>query len=714
MRFYEKWLDNTLRRIGYAKASGWVPTEVVFESEAPTAQRLEFDQWTDEQKERLAITLSWVFSDIQLISGEAAQAELGIYEREGERLTEVLNHPFELLLQRPFPFWPRSLTMRYTLMWWLLRGEAYWWKIFDGGGELRQLLPVPAGRMRPIPDAKEYISGFAYKPKHGKPAVKIPKEQVVFFRFPNPFDFHRGLSPRTGYQLPLETDVAAQRWNRETFTKEATLRTLIALPAELDSKVYTQAKEEILRELVEERRRYMVARSGKVEVKALGMSPKELEFLFLGGREFTREEIDRVFGVPAGFWAKEATRANSEAAKATLIENTVWPLLVLMHDAITEQIVIPHYGDNLRARFQDIRPRDRNLLVRERQQYWQVMKVNEARQDLNLEPLEDEELGEMLVPLATRGPAGGGFGGGVGPQIGKAANWQISKSADQQIGENGSHLKAVKEELRKWRSKARRAGDDVEFVSEVIPPTLAGMVKAFVGRLGAEEGFRFLKAAPDGRDAVERRLLKRIKAILERWLGVSATEIEEGREPDYGELGGELRLVLEPELEDIATEVAIRESMEVGVQFDPAVINVAAADWARTYSYELIGGLTETTRGVVSRAMQQFIEMAGMTREQLEALLRPAFGEMRASMIAVTEVTRAYSAATRMYANFLEMDAGIRMEGMWNTRNDELVCPVCGPLNGQPESVWRDAFRDGPPAHPFCRCWTTLRKRRES
>jgi hypothetical protein len=28
----------------------------VFESEAPTAQRLEFDQWTDEQKERNSTT----------------------------------------------------------------------------------------------------------------------------------------------------------------------------------------------------------------------------------------------------------------------------------------------------------------------------------------------------------------------------------------------------------------------------------------------------------------------------------------------------------------------------------------------------------------------------------------------------------------------------------------------------------------------------------
>lgn len=693
MPIWDRWIEGTLERLGYVKASEQrVPVEVVFGSEAPRRPELDFDSWTDEQKERLALTLSWVFSDVNLIAAECAQAELGVYKREGEQLREVVDHPFEELIQRPFRFWPRSLTMRYTFMWWLLRGEAYWWKLFDGAGELAGFLPVPASRMRPVPDAKEYISGFAYKPRHGKPAVKIPAEQVVFFRFPNPFDFHRGLSPRTGYQLPMETDVAAQRWNRDTFTKEATLRTLIGLPAELDPKVYKQAKEEILHELTEQKKRFMVARSGQVSAEVLGLNHKDLEFL--KGREFSREEIDRVFGVPAGFWAKEATRANSEAAKATLIENTVWPLLVLAHDAITEQVVIPHYGEGMRARFADIRPRDRQLLVEERRQYWQVLTVDEAREELGREPLEDAVVGGMLVSLVGKGspplspPQGGGDGEG----------------------------KAVREELRRWRSVARRRereGEDAggyEFVSSMIPAGLAGAVKGALARLGAEGGFRFLKAAPDGRDQVERRLLKLVKGILARYATVFADAVEGGRQPDYEGLAGELRTTLEPELEGIATEVALREAMTIGVQFDPAVINAAAADWARTYCYDLIKGLTDTTRGVVSRAIQQFVELPGMTREQLEALLRPAFGDYRASMIAVTEVTRAYSAATRMYANLLEMEAGIVMHGVWQTRADEIAkkCPICGPLHGQPEEVWRDAFPDGPPAHVNCRCWTVL------
>ena len=698
MAIWDRMLDRAIQRLGYVKAGReGLSVGTLLTGESPTVPAgLDFNNYTDEQRERLALTSSWVFSDINLIAGICAGAELGIYERQGEQLVEVVDHPFEQLIQQPFRFWPKGFTFWYTMSWWLLRGEAYWWKILDGAGELAGLLPVPAGRMEPIPDAEKYISGFAYKPLYGRTAVRIPAEQVVFFRFPNPFDFHRGLSPRTGYQLALETDVAAQRWNRDTFTKEATLRTLFSLPADLDPKVYRQAKEEILRELVELGRRYMVARGGQLTVATLGLAHKDLEFL--AGREFTREEIDRVFGVPAGFWAKDATRANAEAARATLIENTIWPILTLMHDAITEQVVIPAYGEAFRARFVDIRPRDRRLQIEEHKQNWQVMTVDEARAELGKDPLEDSSTGAMLVPVAAAagramGMTGmGGMGGGGGRE-----------------GKEGKEGKAIREELKRWRSVVKRAGEGYEFESKVIPQALMDGVRAAIGAVGVEGAFRFVKQAPDARDEIETRVLEVVAQVLSVHIKkFSGSIVETGREPDYGPLSNDLSGALEPELTAIATEVALRTAMEVGVEFDIAVINAAALDWARTYTYELIKGLTATTQGVVRGAVSQFIRTAGMTREQLEALLQPAFGDVRASMIAVTEVTRAYSAATRMYENLLEA-AGIRMNGYWQTRADELVCPICGPLNNKPEEVWKDAFRDGPPAHVNCRCWVVLR-----
>ena len=137
--------------------------------------------------------------------------------------------------------------------------------------------------------------------------------------------------------------------------------------------------------------------------------------------------------------------------------------------------------------------------------------------------------------------------------------------------------------------------------------------------------------------------------------------------------------------------------------FDPAVINVDAARWARQYSYDLVSKLTDTTRRVVGNAVSSFIETPEMTIGDLRRQLEPAFGPVRSEMIAITEVTRAYSAATNQTQQRLNQ-TGLPMQRVWLTRNDEKTCILCGPLDGKPESVWAAEFPDGPPRHPNCRC----------
>jgi HK97 family phage portal protein len=475
-----QWLDNILDRaigrLGYMKASD-VPISVAFAGEAPPDPLVNFGGFTDEQRERLAITSAWVYSDIRAIANEGSGASIGIHRSLGQEKTEeIVDHPFERLMRRPNGFMSGDWLKQYTLWWWLLRGEAYWWKVFDLSGELKQLWPIPSTRMKPIPDRKKYIRGYVYFPRHGQKAKELPPEQVCFFRFPNPFDFHRGLAPLTAYRLALETDTAAVRWNRDTFNQGGALQMLISLPADLGKVEFTRRKAEIVEELVEKQRRFMIGRAGDIKAEQLSVSHKDLEFL--AGREFTREEIDRVFGIPAGYWAKDANRANAEAAKATMIEQAVWPLLKLMHGDITAQIIIPHYGEDLLAQFDDVRPRDRRLQLSERKQAETTQTVNEARaargEPEYAGPLADT-IGELPVPLATNAQfvmAMEGLVAGLGGLGGSGGG----------IGANG---KAMREDLRRWRGIALRRlrdGEDpagYDFESEHI----GDGVKAEIGLL---------------------------------------------------------------------------------------------------------------------------------------------------------------------------------------------------------------------------------------
>lgn len=129
----------------------------------------------------------------------------------------------------------------------------------------------------------------------------------------------------------------------------------------------------------------------------------------------------------------------------------------------------------------------------------------------------------------------------------------------------------------------------------------------------------------------------------------------------------------------------------------------SAAVWAKQYTYDLVRGLTDHTRNVLQNAVSEFFDTAGMTRSDLVKLLEPAFGSGRADIIAITEVTRAASAAQNLYRGQL-LENGINMSRMWHTLADEMVCEICGPLNSQTEDTWASRFPDGPPAHPRCRC----------
>lgn len=130
-------------------------------------------------------------------------------------------------------------------------------------------------------------------------------------------------------------------------------------------------------------------------------------------------------------------------------------------------------------------------------------------------------------------------------------------------------------------------------------------------------------------------------------------------------------------------------------------------DWLNEYVPGLNREIDATTRRIIEKTIAQYRTTEGMTIDDVAKALRPAVDKARASAIAITEVTRAASHATIEYQKYLA-EKGLSFERIWNTDADELVCPVCVPLNGKGEDVWITDYPLGPPAHVRCRCDTTL------
>jgi len=98
----------------------------------------------------------------------------------------------------------------------------------------------------------------------------------------------------------------------------------------------------------------------------------------------------------------------------------------------------------------------------------------------------------------------------------------------------------------------------------------------------------------------------------------------------------------------------------------------------------------------------------------LTGTLEQWFSPARAKRIAVTEATRIYGLGNReawqnSYTDpYMQQATGITAM-RWQTARDDLVCPICLPLNGRQMPLGQGFPVPGgiPPAHPNCRCWIT-------
>ena len=141
---------------------------------------------------------------------------------------------------------------------------------------------------------------------------------------------------------------------------------------------------------------------------------------------------------------------------------------------------------------------------------------------------------------------------------------------------------------------------------------------------------------------------------------------------------------------------------------DQAIVRAQAAIlvWADAYTFGLVKGINETSRNVIEDALQKALTLPGFTRENLVAELAPTFGSVRAEMIGVTEVTRAYAEGNKLGIQELK-DVGIVAVAVWHVNEGSTTREEdeCDDRDELPESEWpTDEY---PPLHVNCECTVT-------
>lgn len=359
--------------------------------------------WTPKKQAELYNRLSWVKASIKHVAGQVSGTPFQVLTvDENEEKKKILNHKFEITLKKPNPTQSRLEILTDTASNYKLTGNAFWW-LSKANEEAPpdEIFTIPTHMIKPVPDGNMFLEGYVYDPGDGREIALMPWE-IVHFKTYNPFSRYWGLSDIAALAVVAVGDLAMQKHNTEFFTGlGAKMPGMLAFADSIAEAEWLRIKKDM--KTNSEKRNMMMLRAvgkGGVEWVKLGMSQAEMEFI--QGRKMNEEEIYKVLAPGLFSWLEpNATEANARAGKEAFDELAVWPINQAIQEKVTNEI-LPLYGENLVGEFDDVRPVDKAIKLEEQSAAEKVITIDEYRKTfLNLDPLEDKELGGQIVALAS-------------------------------------------------------------------------------------------------------------------------------------------------------------------------------------------------------------------------------------------------------------------------------------------------------------------------
>lgn len=274
-------------------------------------------------------------SIVQAVAGWVArtfpEAPLRVYDRQPGGDEVVFAHDLERLVEAPNPFYGGPQLWAATILDYLLTGNAYWLKVRDGRGRVRELWWLPSCYLEPRWDAEtDYISYYEYRP-NGE-ARRLEQADVCHFRYGLDADNPRkGKSPLAYVLAEVLTDAEATRYT-QVILKNLGVPGVILSPEE--TQILTDDELEAMKAKFAERftgehRGEPLVLTSKTRVDVLSFSPEQLNLREL--RKIPEERISAVVGLPAivaglGAGLDRSTFANFKEAREAAYESLIIPM----------------------------------------------------------------------------------------------------------------------------------------------------------------------------------------------------------------------------------------------------------------------------------------------------------------------------------------------------------------------------------------------------
>lgn len=327
---------------------------------------------------RLAV-IECIADDLSFASGKLYAIDSDGNEQELER------HPFLDFWENPNPLHEYSGAALWRLheIYLMLKGEGYFIIERDEAGRPVELWPVPTHWVFMTP----YLDHPYYTVKTTSGGIlSVSVDDMFIMKDLNPYDpFMRGLGQAESVADEVETDEYASKFQKRFFFNDATPNLIVAMPKSTDEQRKRFRMEWLERFQGIFKSHGMATVNGEISVQKVGESMKDMDMI--QGRLYLRDAVLEHFGVPREIMGitESSNRATSEAAQFIYAQNVLMPKLRRREEAINQQLV-PMFGDNLRWRFDDIVPRNKEFSKQKAIDGWNagIFTKDEARKLLDM------------------------------------------------------------------------------------------------------------------------------------------------------------------------------------------------------------------------------------------------------------------------------------------------------------------------------------------
>ena len=681
---------------------------------------------------------SWTYASVSAIADEVAKIEIRLFEKKGDEIIEIKEHPILDVLSRVNDFTTQFDHFWLTQSYLELTGESPWFIVKNEQGEPEEIYFLRPDRIQPLTSDEHLLSGYKYMLPNGDYQILAP-EDVIFLKYPNPANPFRGKGTLEAAALTVDIDDASEKWNYNFYNNSARPDIILKVNNEQMSKEQKDVLKKSLKDShqgVKKAHKTMVL-FGNMEIEKLGFNMKDMDFN--NQLEFGRNKIIGMFKVPKIILAQTdgVNYATAKASKYVFDRYTIEPKMERIIQQLNE-FYLPMFTstENMFLDYTSPVKDDEEILLKK---YDSGLKngwltINEVRNFEGLDPIEGLDNPHLPLNLVQ-----------VGKNFTKRLRQMRARNKnvinfDNKVNKIKDNIKTIiKNEL--MNKNGKEENKKIEHVEcdcknhNIERKHISKKENVY----SDEKNLQFWQMVDNNFKIFEPKIEKTEKDIFERQEKETLKKLD--KQKSYNEREESL-LPRKIKQEDIDIDELLLDEKKEQKKQTPLLLPIFTALYVATGNSTLrfLGEpekfdvdneetrklllndtefLIKNTVGTTNLAIKEQITIGiseGEGIRDLQKRIKNVFKDatdVRAKMISVTETARYNSNATEQAFK----QSGIVEGKMWQV--DTNPCPQCIALQGKIVSLGRnflkkgDSINDieydytdtvGPPLHPNCRC----------